>query len=256
MQLHGISALVTGGASGLGAATTRALTGRGVAVTIVDLDIDRADALATELGGHTTAVATDVTDPAQVQAAIADAAGKDVPFRLAVNCAGVAVGTRVLARDGSPHDLEQFSRVVGINLIGTFNVLRLAAAEMARTDPLEHGERGVILNTASIAAYEGQIGQIAYAASKAGVVGLTLPAARDLASVGVRVCTIAPGIVDTPMLAGLSDEIRAGLAAGVPFPKRLGTPADYASLACMIAEHGYLNGETIRMDAALRMGPK
>ena len=256
MQLTGVAAIVTGGASGLGAATTRALTAKGAAVTIVDLDSDLADALATELGGRTSAVAADVTDPEQVAAAIADAAGKDRPLRLAVSCAGVAVASRVVARDGSPHDLTQFSRVVTINLIGTFNVLRLAAAEMAKTEPLEHGERGVIVNTASIAAYDGQIGQIAYAASKAGVVGLTLPAARDLASIGVRVCTIAPGIVDTPMLAGLTDDVRAALAAGVPFPKRLGTPADYASLACMIAEHGYLNGETIRMDAALRMAPK
>jgi len=256
MQLSGVAAIVTGGASGLGAATTRALTAKGAAVTIIDLDSGRADALVSELGGRTSAVVADVTDPEQVAAAIADAAGKDRPLRLAVNCAGIAVATRVVARDGSPHDLAQFSRVVTVNLIGTFNVLRLAAAEMAKTAPLEHGERGVIVNTASIAAYDGQIGQIAYAASKAGVVGLTLPAARDLASIGVRVCTIAPGIVDTPMLAGLTDDIRAALAAGVPFPKRLGTPEDYAMLACMIAEHGYLNGETIRMDAALRMAPK
>lgn len=248
--------MVTGGASGLGAATARALTARGVAVTIVDLDAERAGALAGELGEQTTAVTADVTDPEQVQAAVDDAAGKDRPFRLAVSCAGVAWASRVVSRDGTPHDLDRFSRVVTVNLIGTFNVLRLAAARMARTEPLEHGERGVVVNTASIAAYEGQIGQIAYAASKAGVVGLTLPAARDLASIGVRVCTIAPGIVDTPMLAGLTDEVRAALAAGVPFPKRLGTPEDYAALACLIAEHGYLNGETIRMDAALRMGPK
>ncbi len=248
--------MVTGGASGLGAATARALTARGVAVTIVDLDAERAGALAGELGEETTAVTADVTDPEQVQAAVDAAAGKDRPFRLAVSCAGVAWASRVVSRDGTPHDLDRFSRVVTVNLIGTFNVLRLAAARMARTEPLEHGERGVVVNTASIAAYEGQIGQIAYAASKAGVVGLTLPAARDLASIGVRVCTIAPGIVDTPMLAGLTDEVRAALAAGVPFPKRLGTPEDYAALACLIAEHGYLNGETIRMDAALRMGPK
>ncbi len=256
MRLQGVSALVTGGASGLGAATARALTARGVAVTIVDLDAERAGALAGELGEETTAVTADVTDPEQVQAAVDAAAGKDRPFRLAVSCAGVAWASRVVSRDGTPHDLDRFSRVVTVNLIGTFNVLRLAAARMARTEPLEHGERGVVVNTASIAAYEGQIGQIAYAASKAGVVGLTLPAARDLASIGVRVCTIAPGIVDTPMLAGLTDEVRAALAAGVPFPKRLGTPEDYAALACLIAEHGYLNGETIRMDAALRMGPK
>ncbi|MBA3417927.1 MAG: SDR family NAD(P)-dependent oxidoreductase [Geodermatophilaceae bacterium] len=256
MQLQGVSALITGAASGLGAATARALAGRGAAVTIVDLDAERADALAIELGGQSTAVAADVTDPDQAQAAVDDAAGKDRPLRVAVNCAGVGWASRVLSRDGTPHDLDLFARVIGINLIGTFNVLRLAAAQIARTEPLEHGERGVVVNTASIAAYEGQIGQIAYAASKAGVVGLTLPAARDLASVGVRVCTIAPGIIDTPMLAGLTDEVRAALAAGVPFPKRLGTPEDYAALVCMIIEHGYLNGETIRMDAALRMAPK
>ena len=247
---------MTGGASGLGAATARELTARGVAVTLVDLDAERGQALATELGGSTSFVPTDVTDPEQVLAAVDNAAGKDRPLRLAVNCAGVGWASRILSRDGKPHDLDLFSRVIGINLIGTFNVLRLAAAAIARTDPLEHGERGVVVNTASIAAFEGQIGQIAYAASKAGVVGLTLPAARDLAAVGVRVCTIAPGIIDTPMLAGLTDETRDALAAGIPFPKRLGTPQDYAALVCLIAEHGYLNGETIRMDAALRMAPK
>ena len=256
MQLSGISALVTGGASGLGAATARELSARGAAVTVLDVDRQRADDFAAELGGDTTAVAADVTDADQVAAAVADAAGKDRPFRLAVSCAGVGWASRVLARDGTPHELDLFTKVVTINLIGTFNVLRLAAAEIARTEPGEDGERGVIVNTASIAAFEGQIGQVAYAASKGGVVGLTLPAARDLSTVGIRVCTVAPGIVDTPMLAGLTDEVRAALAAGVPFPKRLGTPTDYARLVMMIAEHGYLNGETIRMDAALRMAPK
>ncbi len=256
MQLADTAALVTGGASGLGEATTRALSARGVAVTILDLQQDKAASLVTELGGLTSYVKTDVTDGEQVEAAVAEAAGKGRQVRAAVCCAGVGWASRVLSRDGTPHDLDLFSKVVGINLIGTFNVLRLVAAAMASNDPDEQGERGAIVNTASIAAFDGQIGQIAYAASKAGVVGMTLPAARDLASVGIRVNTIAPGIIDTPMLAGLPEDTRAALAAGVPFPKRLGTPADYASLAVFLLEHPYLNGETVRMDAALRMPPK
>jgi len=256
MQLQGVSALVTGGASGLGAATARELLARGAAVTLLDLPTSAGAALADELGPAASFAPADVTDPGQVAAAVDTAAGQDRPLRLAVNCAGVGWAARVLAKDGTPHDFDLFSKVVTINLIGTFNVLRLAAARIAATEPMDYGERGVIVNTASIAAFEGQIGQLAYAASKAGVVGLTLPAARDLATVGIRVCTIAPGIIDTPMLGTLSEEIRAGLAAGVPFPKRLGSPVDYAGLVCMIAEHGYLNGETIRMDAALRMAPR
>jgi len=256
MQLAQAAAVVTGGASGLGEATTRALTAKGAAVTILDLQADRAAALVAELGGHTSYVMTDVTDGEQVQAAVAEAAGKGRELRVAVSCAGVGWAARVLSRDGTPHDLDRFTKVIGINLIGTFNVLRLAAAAMAGNQPDEQGERGAIVNTASIAAFEGQIGQIAYAASKAGVAGMTLPAARDLSSIGVRVNTIAPGIIDTPMLAGLPEDTRAALAAGVPFPKRLGTPADYASLAVFLLEHPYLNGETVRMDAALRMPPK
>jgi len=256
MQLADSAALVTGGASGLGAATARALTAKGVAVTILDLQEEKAAALVAELGGSTSYVMTDVTDGEQVAAAVAEAAGKGRPLRSAVCCAGVGWASRVLSRDGTPHDLELFSKVVGINLIGTFNVLRHTAAAMSGNDPDEQGERGAIINTASIAAFDGQIGQIAYAASKAGVVGMTLPAARDLSSIGVRVNTIAPGIIDTPMLAGLPDDVRAALAAGVPFPKRLGTPEDYACLAVFLLEHPYLNGETVRMDAALRMPPK
>jgi len=251
-----VAAVVTGGASGLGAATTRALTAAGVAVTVLDLQEERGQALAAELGGSTTFVRTDVTDEASVQAAIADATGKDRPLRIAVNCAGIGYAARVLGRDGSPHELGAFTRTVTVNLIGTFNVLRLAAAAMARTEPDEDGERGVVVNTASIAAYDGQIGQIAYAASKGGIVGLTLPAARDLSSVGVRVCTIAPGLVDTPLLAALPEEARTALAAGIPFPKRLGRPEDFAELALDIVRHGYLNGEVIRMDGALRMAPR
>jgi NAD(P)-dependent dehydrogenase (short-subunit alcohol dehydrogenase family) len=251
-----VAAVVSGGASGLGEATTRALAARGAAVTILDLQGDKGQALAGELGGHTTFVRTDVTDEASVQAAIDDATGKDRPLRIAVNCAGIGYAGRVLGRDGSPHELGAFTRTVMVNLVGTFNVLRLASAAMARTEPGEDGERGVVVNTASIAAYDGQIGQTAYAASKGGIVGLTLPAARDLSSVGVRVCTIAPGLVDTPLLAGLPEEARTALANGIPFPKRLGRPADFAQLALSIIEHGYLNGEVIRMDGALRMAPR
>jgi len=256
MKSYDVAAVVTGGASGLGEATVRALAGRGAAVTILDLDETRGSALAGELGGHTSFVRTDVTDEASVQAAVDEATGKDRPLRIAVNCAGIAWAQRTVGRDGEAHDLGAFTRTVMVNLVGTFNVLRLAAAAMARTEPGEDGERGVVVNTASIAAFDGQIGQIAYAASKGGVVGLTLPAARDLSAVGVRVCTIAPGLVDTPMLAGLPEEARTALAAGIPFPKRLARPADYAELALDIVEHGYLNGEVFRMDGALRMAPR
>jgi NAD(P)-dependent dehydrogenase (short-subunit alcohol dehydrogenase family) len=256
MKNFDVAAVVSGGASGLGAATTRALATRGTAVTILDLQADRGEALAAELGGHTTFVRTDVTDEESVQAAIDDATGKDRPLRIAINCAGIGWAGRVVGRDGTPHELGAFTRTVMVNLVGTFNVLRLASAAMARTEPTEDGERGVVVNTASIAAYDGQIGQAAYAASKGGIVGLTLPAARDLSSVGVRVCTIAPGLVDTPLLAGLPEEARTALAAGIPFPKRLGRPEDFAELALTIVEHGYLNGEVIRMDGALRMAPR
>jgi NAD(P)-dependent dehydrogenase (short-subunit alcohol dehydrogenase family) len=251
-----VAAVVTGGASGLGAATARALTAAGAAVTLLDLDAERGAALAAELGGHTTFVRTDVTDEASVQAAVADATGKDRPLRIAVNCAGIGYAARLLGRDGSPHELAAFTRTVTVNLVGTFNVLRLAAAAMAATEPGEDGERGVVVNTASIAAYDGQIGQVAYAASKGGIVGLTLPAARDLASVGVRVVTIAPGIVDTPLLAALPEAARTALAENVPFPHRLGRPEDFAELALDVVRHGYLNGEVVRMDGALRMAPR
>jgi NAD(P)-dependent dehydrogenase (short-subunit alcohol dehydrogenase family) len=199
-------------------------------------------------------VVADVTDPDQVRAAV-DTASEAAPLRVAVSCAGIGWAGRVTGRQG-PHDLDAFRKVVDVNLVGTFNVMRLAAAAIARTEPLEDGQRGVIVNTASIAAYDGQIGQAAYAASKGGVVSLTLPAARDLASVGIRVLTIAPGIVDTPMLAGVGEEFRAGLAAGVPFPKRLARPEEYGQLAAFLVAHDYLNGEVIRMDGALRMAPR
>lgn len=255
MNLSGVAAVVTGGASGLGEATTRTLTARGAAVTIIDMAEDKGAALAAEIGGATTFVKTDVTDSDQVEAAIADASSKGVPFRVAVNCAGVGWAARTVGKTG-PHDLDLFTKVITINLIGTFNVLRLAADAMSKNEPLEDNLRGVIINTASIAAYEGQIGQIAYAASKAGVVGLTLPAARDLSNIGIRVNTIAPGLVDTPMLASVSDEFRATLASGIPFPRRFAKSSEYAELAAFLIEHDYINGEVVRMDAALRMAPR
>jgi NAD(P)-dependent dehydrogenase (short-subunit alcohol dehydrogenase family) len=255
MKLSGSVALVTGGASGLGAATARRLAAGGATVVIVDRDEARGAALAGELGG--AFAKADVTEAAQVEAAVAQAAGLG-PLRIAVSCAGVGWAARTLDKTGKPHDLDLFKQVIGINLVGTFNVLRLAAAAMAKTEPEGDagGERGVIVNTASVAAYDGQIGQIAYAASKAGVVGMTLPAARDLAPAGIRVVTIAPGIFDTPMLGALPAEKRAALAADVVFPKRLGDPAEYGALVAAIVETGYLNGETIRLDGALRMPPR
>ena len=249
MLLDNTSAVVTGGASGLGHATARALAGRGVRVFGLDLKVDEAPAV-----DGVTYVATDVTDPGQVQAAVERAAAAG-PLRPVVSCAGVAPSARIVGRKGV-HDLELYATVVKVNLIGTFNVLAVAAEKIAATDPLDGGQRGVVVNTASIAAYDGQVGQAAYASSKGGVVGLTLPAARDLAQYGIRVCTIAPGIVETPMLATVSEEFRAGLAAGVPFPQRLGRPEEYAQLALAIIDHDYLNGEVIRMDGALRMAPR
>jgi NAD(P)-dependent dehydrogenase (short-subunit alcohol dehydrogenase family) len=200
-------------------------------------------------------VCGDVTDGASAQAVVDAAVASGLPLRTVVNCAGIAPSMRIVGRKG-PHDLELFATVLSVNVGGTFNVMTLAAAAMVDTEPGEDGQRGVVVNTASIAAFDGQVGQAAYAASKAAVAGLTLPAARDLASHGIRVCTIAPGIVDTPMLATVSDEFRAGLAAGVPFPARLARPDEYARLVVMVVEHDYLNGETIRMDGALRMAPR
>ena len=253
MDIAGTSAIVTGGASGLGAATVRALTAAGASVVILDLQEEAGHDLADALGDGTLFVRTDVTSEEQVATAVDTAEG---PLRVAVNCAGIGSAGRTIGRDGSPASLDAFRTVIEVNLVGTFNVIARAASAMARTEPLEHGERGVIVNTASIAAFDGQIGQAAYSASKGGIVGLTLPVARDLSSVGIRVNTIAPGIIDTNLLAGLPEEAIAQLEAGVPFPKRLGRPEEYASLVMEIVRNGYLNGETIRMDGALRMGPR
>jgi NAD(P)-dependent dehydrogenase (short-subunit alcohol dehydrogenase family) len=249
MELNGIGALVAGGASGLGEATARELAARGARVTVADLNEERGAALAGEIGG--AFAAADVTDEAQVHAAVESVEG----LRLAVSCAGIGWAERTVKKEG-PAALQPFETVVRVNLIGTFNVLRLSAHAMAAGEPDGEGERGAVVMTASIAAFDGQIGQTAYSASKGGVVGLTLPAARDLARLGIRVCTIAPGLFDTPLLAGLPQESRDALGASIPFPPRLGRPEEYAKLACHIAENTMLNGEVLRLDGALRMPPK
>jgi len=254
MRIEGASALVAGGASGLGAATARRLHAAGARVTIADLNAQKGEALASELGDAAGFVPCDVTDPDQVEAAVAAARGEG-ELRISVCCAGVGWAEKVAGRRG-PHQFDPFRITVTVNLIGTFNVLRLAAAAMLANEPDEGGECGVLVNTASIAAYDGQIGQIAYAASKGGVVAMTLPAARDLASARLRVCTIAPGLFDTPLLAALPQEAREALGASVPHPARLGTPEEYASLAAHIVENPMLNGEVIRLDGALRMPPR
>jgi NAD(P)-dependent dehydrogenase (short-subunit alcohol dehydrogenase family) len=250
MDLAQTAAIVTGGASGLGEATARHFAAKGAKVTLLDRDAARGAQVAGEIGGHFAE--TDVTDEASVQAAIDLALEKMGKITATVNCAGIALGIKTLGRDG-PHPLDAFRRTVDINLVGSFNVARLASVAMARNDPEPDGARGVIVNTASVAAFDGQKGQAAYAASKGGIVGMTLPMARDLAKDGIRVMTIAPGIFRTPMLAGLSEEIQASLAADVPNPPRLGEPSEYARLAGFIIEMGYLNGEVIRLDGALRM---
>lgn len=252
MQIADTSAVVTGAASGLGAATARALVTGGARVYGLDLApaVESAEAVP---GVHL--VACDVTDTAQVAAALDQATQGEAPLRAIVNCAGIAPSSRILSRNGT-HDLSLFTQVVRVNLIGTFTVMTLGAERIAAAPPLADGQRGVVVNTASIAAFDGQVGQVAYAASKSGVVGLGLPAARDLAGVGIRVNTIAPGVVETPMLASVSQEFRDGLAAGVPFPRRLGRPEEYARLVLFLIEHDYLNGEVVRMDGALRMAPR
>ncbi len=253
MQLASTSAVVTGGASGLGGATAEALAAAGAHVYALDLaaGVEHAP----DVDG-VTYVVTDVTDEAQVRSAVRQASSDPAhPLRTVVSCAGIGTSSRILGRKGV-HDLALYRTVIEVNLVGTFTVLALAAEAIARTEPDADGQRGVIVNTASIAAFDGQVGQVAYSSSKGGIVGLTLPAARDLAQYGIRVCAIAPGIVDTPMLATVSDEFRAGLAAGVPFPQRLARPQEFARLALAIIDHDYLNGEVIRMDGALRMAPR
>ena len=252
MEVRGAGALVAGGASGLGAATARWLAAAGAVVTIADLNPERGEALAAEIGA--TFVAADVTDAEALDAAVARAAEFEGGLRISVCCAGIGWAQRTAGKQ--PHDLELFHNVIKVNLIGTFNVLRLAAQAMVDNEPDAEAERGVCINTASIAAYDGQIGQVAYSASKGGIVGLTLPAARDLASRGVRVVTIAPGLFDTPLLAALPEEARAELGRQIPFPSRLGLPDEYAALARHVVENTMLNGETIRLDGAIRMAPK
>ncbi len=253
MQIEGSSAIVVGGASGLGEASVRALHERGALVTIADVNADKGNALASELG--LSFVSCDVREETQVQAAVEQAGAGEGGLRIAFCCAGTGWAQKVAGSKG-PHPLLPFETIISINLIGTFNVLRFAAAAMIANEPREDGERGVCVNTASIAAYDGQVGQIAYSASKGGVVGMTLPAARDLSQYGIRVNTIAPGLFDTPLLGALPEEARQKLGAGVPYPQRLGQPSEYAQLGCHIVENRMLNGETIRLDGALRMPPR
>ncbi|WP_295811200.1 3-hydroxyacyl-CoA dehydrogenase [uncultured Nitratireductor sp.] len=253
MNPSGIVALVTGGGSGLGEATARALAARGARIAIADVGMDKAERVAEDIDG--IAVKCDVTSEDDGKAAIAEATEKLGPPRILVNCAGIAIAMKTVGKDG-PHPLDLYRKVLEINLLGTFNMIRLYAAQAQELEPLTGGERGVIVNTASVAAFDGQIGQVAYSASKGGVVGMTLPIARDLSRSGIRVCTIAPGIFKTPMMAGLPEDAQASLGQQVPFPPRLGEPSEYAALACHIVENQMLNGETIRLDGAIRMAPK
>lgn len=251
MDLVGLAAIVTGGGSGLGAETARHLARAGAKVTVLDLKAEAAEALAGEIGG--LGLACDVGDAAAAEAAVAQARAAHGPCRVLVNCAGIAPAKRVVGRDG-PMPLADFEAVIRTNLIGSFNLLRLAAAEMTAAEPVNaDGERGVIVSTASVAAFEGQVGQAAYAASKAGIVGIMLPAARELARFGVRVLTIAPGLIGTPLLLNMPQEVQDTLAGQVPFPKRFGAPAEYARLVLHLCENAMLNGETIRLDGAMRM---
>lgn len=255
MELQGASAIVTGGASGLGEATTRRLHAAGVAVTILDRNAEAGNALVKELGGGTNFAQADVTNYEECSGAVDQAAAAG-DLRVVVNCAGLGIATRTIARDGTPHDPKTFNFVVGINLIGTFHVMTLGAAKIAQTEPTPSGDRGVIVNTASVAAFDGQIGQLAYSATKGAVVGMTLPAARDLASVNIRVNTIAPGLMDTPLLATLPEPAIKALGDSVLYPKRLGIPDEFAKLVMQMIDNNYLNGEVIRLDGGIRMQPK
>jgi len=254
MNIDGAAALVTGGGSGLGAATARELARQGAKVAVLDVNADAAAAVAREIGG--IGIACDITSTDAVQQALAAAAAAHGPARILMNVAGIGGARRVVGKDGAPMPIEDFKRIVDVNLVGTFNVIRLVAAAMVGLDPLDDGERGVIVNTASVAAYDGQVGQEAYAASKGGLVSLTLPLARDLAQWGVRVATIAPGLFLTPLLHQLPQEVQRSLAASIPFPKRLGKPGEFAELAAHIVRNVHLNGEVIRLDGALRMAPR
>jgi NAD(P)-dependent dehydrogenase (short-subunit alcohol dehydrogenase family) len=253
MHPSGYAALVTGGGSGLGRATAAKLAALGAKVAILDINIEAAAEVAAKIGG--IAIACDVVDAGQTAAAIAAARDKFGPARILINCAGIAPARRVVGRDG-PMPLEDFARVINVNLIGTFNAIRLAAHAMSTLDPLDDGERGVIVSTASVAAYDGQIGQAAYAASKGGVVSMMLPIARELSQFGIRLCAIAPGIFNTPMVSGMPEEVQQSLAASIPFPKALGRPEQYADLALHIIENRYLNGEVIRLDGGVRLAPR
>jgi len=255
MEIQGRTFLIAGGGSGLGAATARMLVGAGAHVLIADLNRAAGEAIAAELGESAHFAATDVTDEASVQAAVGAAIEVFGGLHGAVNCAGIAIAERALGKSG-PHPLDAFTKVIMINLVGTFNVIRLAAAAMAQNEPLAGGERGVIVNTASVAAFDGQIGQAAYSASKGGIVAMTLPIARELARFGIRVMTIAPGVFWTPMVDGMPDNVQQALAASIPFPSRLGKPEEFADLVAYILGNTYLNGETIRLDGATRLAPK
>jgi NAD(P)-dependent dehydrogenase (short-subunit alcohol dehydrogenase family) len=256
MELKDTSAIITGGGSGLGAATARLLAQQGVRVTIFDLKKDQAEAVASEIGNGANYYAGDVSKEEDVLKAVELAGSDGPPLRICINCAGIGWAERTINKNGDPHDFSRFEFVIRVNLMGTFNMMRVAASAISKTNPLEANERGVIINTASVAAFDGQIGQLAYSASKGGVVGMTLPAARDLAAVGIRVATIAPGLMDTPLLGLLPEPQREALAKDVVFPRRLGNAAEFASLAVEICRNSYLNGEVIRLDGALRMPPK
>ena len=255
MDLNGTAAIVTGGASGLGEATVRALAAAGALVTIIDIQDDKGEKVAGDVGGGTRFVHCDVTDGEQVAQAVALSV-EDGPLRVCINCAGIGWAERTVNREGVPANIDAFRNVLDVNVAGTYQVLSHAAGAIGQTEPLADGLRGVIVNTSSVAAFEGQIGQAAYAASKGAVAGLTVPVARDLSSIGVRLCTIAPGIVDTPMLAGVTEDMRVALAASVPFPKRIGEPSEFSKLVMSIIENDYLNGEIIRLDGLLRMQPR
>jgi NAD(P)-dependent dehydrogenase (short-subunit alcohol dehydrogenase family) len=254
MDIQGKSALVTGGGSGLGEATARELARLGAKVAVLDVNVDHAQRVAADIDG--IAAPCDVICPDSVQAAIEAAAAAHGPARILMQIAGIGTAKRVVGKDGSAAPLQDFSQVINVNLIGTYNMARLFAAACAKLEPMEDGERGAMVFTASVAAYDGQVGQQAYSASKAGVVGMTLPMARDLAQHGIRVCTIAPGLFATPLMKALPEPVQQSLAASIPFPSRLGKPSEFAELACHIVSNAHLNGETIRLDGALRMSPR